>query len=75
MVLFSLALLPIGCMPTWLGMAGTLSFWGSLLLGVVFLHFTVRAALTRSNAHAKRVLHASVAYLPLLFALLMLDKR
>lgn len=75
MVFYSLALLPLGAFPSLLGMAGTLYFWGALLLGMAFLQFAVRAALRPSNLHARRLLHASVIYLPLLFALLMLDKQ
>lgn len=71
----SLALLPIALLPTFLGMAGHVYFWGALLLGLAFLHSGWKLAAVPSNGHAKRLLHASVIYLPLLFALLMLDKR
>nr|NIV39784.1 protoheme IX farnesyltransferase [Anaerolineae bacterium] len=71
----SLALLPASLAPAFLGMAGTAYFWGALGLGLVFLHFSVRAAASHSTIHARNLLHASVAYLPLLFAFLMLDKR
>lgn len=75
MLLYTLVLLPVGLVPTLLGMAGSLYFCGALLLGVGFLGFTLRAALQPSNQHAKHLLHASVIYLPLLFALLMIDKH
>ncbi len=74
-MLSSLALLPVSLAPTLLGMAGPLFLCGSLALGSVFLYLAIQAALMPSNLHAKRLLHASVIYLPLLFALLMLDKR
>jgi len=74
-VAYALALLPVGVMPTFLGMAGPVYFLGALLLSLGFFWFALRAARTHSNLHAKHLLHASVAYLPLLFALLMLDKR
>lgn len=74
-VLYSLALLPAGLAPTLVGMAGAVYFFGALLLGVGFLQFALRAAASHSNHHARHLLHASVAYLPLLFVLLMLDKR
>jgi len=73
--LFTFFLLPLGLVPAALGMAGNLYFWGAAALGIAFLWVTLRAAFHPSNLHAKWVLHASVAYLPLLFALLMLDKR
>lgn len=75
MLLYGSALLPVGLAPTLLGMAGAVYFWGALLLGLGFLGFTLRAALRPSNLHAKHLLHASVVYLPLLFALLMFDKQ
>lgn len=73
-VLTTGALVPVALAPVWLGWAGTMYFWGALVLGAGFLHFAVRAAVTRSAAHARQLLHASVVYLPLLFALLLLDK-
>ncbi len=75
MVLCSLALLPVSLAPTLLGMTGTLFLGGSLVLGFAFLYFSVQAALTPSNVRARRLLQASVIYLPFLFALLMVDKR
>lgn len=72
---YAAALLPLGLLPAWLGMAGAIYSWGAIALGLGFLWVTLRAALRPSNLHARWVLHASVAYLPLLFALLMLDKR
>jgi len=74
-VAYALALLPVGVLPTFLGMAGPVYFLGALLLSLGFLWFSIRAARSHSNLHAKHLLHASVAYLPLLFALLMLDKK
>ena len=74
-VAYAMALLPVGVLPTFLGMAGPVYFLGALLLSLGYLWFSIRAARSHSNLHAKHLLHASVAYLPLLFALLMLDKR
>lgn len=71
---YTLALLPVSLVPTFLGQAGFAYFLGALLLGLVFLHSGARLARAKSNALAKRVLLASVVYLPLVFALLMLDK-
>lgn len=73
--LYSVGLLPVGMAPAVLGMAGTVYFWGALLLGLAFVHVSLRAALWPSNQRAKEVLQASIIYLPLLFAFLMLDKQ
>lgn len=72
---YSSALLPVALVPTALGMAGNIYFWGALLLGAAFLVYGVKLSAQPSNLQAKRLLHASVLYLPLLFALLMLDKQ
>lgn len=74
-VLYSLGLLPVAALPALLGMAGTLYFWGAVLLGLAFLGFSIQLARIPSKLHARRLLQASIIYLPLLFALLMLDKR
>lgn len=74
-VLFAAALLPVAAVPALLGLAGTLYLLGALGLGAGFLYFSLRLARAPSNLRAKHLLHASIIYLPLLFALLMLDKQ
>jgi len=70
----SLALLPISLIPTWLGQMGMIYFLGALVLGVVMLYCGASTALVRSNALAKRLLMATVFYLPLVFGLMIADK-
>jgi protoheme IX farnesyltransferase len=72
---YSLALLPISLLPTWMGQAGVLYFVGALVLGLMYVHSSARLARARTNVFAKRLLLASIVYLPVVFALLMLDKR
>jgi protoheme IX farnesyltransferase len=72
---YSLALLPISLLPTLMGQAGVLYFLGALLLGLMYVHSSARLAFARTNVLAKRLLLVSIVYLPLVFALLMLDKR
>jgi protoheme IX farnesyltransferase len=73
-LLYSLLLLPISLLPTWFGQAGIVYLVGAGILGLMYIHAGARLAAARSNALAKRLLLASVVYLPLVFALLMLDK-
>lgn len=73
-VFFSLALLPTTLAPTLLGMAGPTYFVGALVLGLGFLYFAVRLAVSRTLVEARWLLHASVIYLPLVYGLMMLDK-
>ncbi|MFM8410427.1 MAG: heme o synthase [Alphaproteobacteria bacterium] len=73
-VLYSAALLPVSLLPAILQMSGELYFFGALALGIGFLAFGVATARDRSVAAAKRLLRYSVAYLPILFALMAADK-
>jgi protoheme IX farnesyltransferase len=70
----SLLLLPVSLLPAWSGRAGIVYLVGAAVLGLMYIHVGARLASVRSNALAKRLLLASVVYLPLVFALLMLDK-
>ena len=70
----SLLLLPVSLLPAWLGQAGTVYLTGALLLGLMYIHSGIRLAMVRTNTRARRLVLASVVYLPLVFALLMLDK-
>jgi len=72
--LFTLALLPVSLVPVALGQAGMIYLLGASLLGLAFLACGARLAHSRSNALARRLVLASVVYLPLVFALLMIDK-
>lgn len=73
-VLCSLALVPVSLIPAWLGQAGAVYFFGALALGLGFAYYGARLAASRSKVLARRVLLASIVYLPLVFGLMMLDK-
>jgi heme o synthase len=72
-VLYTLMLLPVSLMPTLVHLAGWLYFSGAIVLGLGFLYFSIRAATLRTTWQARRLLLASVLYLPLLFALMVLN--
>lgn len=74
-VLSSLLLVPMSLAPAWFGQAGAVYFVGALLLGLAYTSYGVRLAALRSRATARQVLLASVIYLPLIFGLMMLDKK
>src|SRR6267154_2068723 len=67
-----LALIPLSLTPTFLGHAGLIYLIGALLLGSGFFYYGARLALRRSNVIARRLLFASIIYLPLVFALMLL---
>ena len=69
-----LALHAVSLLPTLIGLAGPLYFFGALALGAGFLACGAALALAPSRAAARRVVLASVVYLPLLLALMALDK-
>src|SRR5215471_13383928 len=70
---FSLILLAVSVVPTLLGMAGWLYFFGTLLLGLLMLIVALSFARDRSVGNARRLLKASVLYLPLLLLFIFLD--
>ncbi|HZP40167.1 MAG TPA: heme o synthase [Candidatus Binatia bacterium] len=69
-----LALLPVGLLPTLIGLAGPVYFLVAFVLGLVFLWSAVSLARTRSIAGARRLLFASLVYLPVLLCVMALDK-
>lgn len=74
-VVYTLMLLPVSLLPVALGMAGTIYLYGALVLGLLFLYSSLRAAFSMSRQSARRLLLASVLYLPLLFLLMVLNGR
>ena len=73
-LIYALVLIPVSLAPKVLGMAGNLYMVGAMLLGAMFLYAGVRVSLDRTALRARRVLLASVVYLPLLYGLLLLDR-
>jgi protoheme IX farnesyltransferase len=74
MVLLSLVLVPVSLMPRFTGMAGDLYLVGAVVLGATFAYSAIRVWFDRSEARARKVLLASVVYLPVLYGLLALDR-
>jgi protoheme IX farnesyltransferase len=70
----SLALVAVGMLPTLIGLAGPVYFVIALVLGLGQLACGVRLALVRTDAGARRVVLASLVYLPVLLAAMTLDK-
>jgi protoheme IX farnesyltransferase len=69
-----LALHAAGLLPTLIGLTGSVYFFGALVLGALFLAFGAAQALRPSQPAARRVVLASVVYLPMLLVLMALDK-
>jgi len=73
-VVYTLMLIPVSLLPTALGMSGKIYLYGAIILGLAFLYCSVRAAISLSRQQARRLLLASVLYLPLLFILMVLNR-
>jgi protoheme IX farnesyltransferase len=79
-LIYGAALLPTTLAPTLLGMAGLPYFIGASVLGLALFYFCARIwseclppSEPRSRILARTLLKATVTYLPLLFALMMLN--
>jgi protoheme IX farnesyltransferase len=70
---FSLALVPMSLAPKFFAMAGNVYLFGALALGSIVVCAGYLAQARRTVLYARRVLLASVLYLPLLYGLLLLD--
>jgi protoheme IX farnesyltransferase len=71
----SLALLAISLIPTITGQSGLVYSVGALILSSIFFYYSARFAFRRSNVAARRLLAASIVYLPAIFVLMMLNKK
>jgi protoheme IX farnesyltransferase len=75
---YSVILIPVSLLPSYMGMAGKIYLVGAIFLGFAMLYFGIRLAFLNlplatapSKMRARHVLQATVIYLPLLFALMM----
>jgi protoheme IX farnesyltransferase len=71
---FSLALLPVSLAPALLGLSGAVYFFGAIVLGLAFAVQAARFRRTQTNTAARQFFRMSVLYLPLILALLLLNK-
>ena len=77
---YSIALIPVSMLPFFVGMSGKTYFVGAIALGIGLLYFGLRLTQSRlqpspglSKRFARQLLQASVIYLPILFALMMIN--
>lgn len=72
-VLFTVMLVPVSLAPYFFGISGLIYLIGAGILGLWFLWASIVAAKAKSNEKARMLLLVSVLYLPVLFALMVLD--
>jgi protoheme IX farnesyltransferase len=73
-IVYTLMLLPVSFLPTLLGTSGKIYLVGAIVLGLLFLGASLRAAFSKSRQQARQLLLASVIYLPLLFGLMVFNR-
>src|ERR1700722_4990899 len=77
---YSAALIPVSLLPVAMGMAGRIYLVGAILMGAALLRVSMGMAYPRmpataaaSKPSARRLLRATIIYLPALFALMMVN--
>jgi protoheme IX farnesyltransferase len=70
----TLGLLPISLCPFLLRLTGPVYLAGAVVLGLAFLWFAIQFARQLSTARARQLFYVSILYLPLLLAVMVLDK-
>jgi heme o synthase len=73
-VSYTLGLLPISLCPFLFRMTGPVYLAGALLLGLVFLWYAIQFSRHLTIPRARQLFYVSILYLPLLLALMVLDK-
>lgn len=71
---FAAMLVPVSLLPALLGIAGPAYAWGAAALGMGLLGVSVALAMMRTRLWARRLFNASVIYLPVLLALLVMGR-
>jgi len=69
-----MALIFVSLLPTMVGIAGKIYFIGAFFMGIYFLYSGIQLMRQRSNNAAKKLLRTSIVYLPVVLALMLMDK-
>lgn len=72
-IAYSVILIPVSLVPTLIGMSGWLYFTGALAIGLFMLAASLTLVRSHSFHDARKVLRASIIYLPALMGLIVLD--
>ncbi|HEY3824698.1 MAG TPA: heme o synthase [Bryobacteraceae bacterium] len=73
-ILYASTLIPVSLFPVLLGMSGKIYLVGALIVGGWFLYTGFRVAFDLTNVRARRVLLASIIYLPVIYGLMVFDR-
>ena len=72
-VIFTVLLLPVSLAPFFLGVSGIIYLVGASVLGLWFLIASIKTAREKSIEQSRKLLLVSVVYLPIIFALMVLN--
>ncbi len=73
-LLHCLLLLPLGLLPSLVGMTGTTYFYTAFVLGGILIGIGYAFFRTRSDHQARRLMHSTLVYLPVLWVVMMFDR-
>lgn len=70
---FNVVLIVLSILPVWMGLSGKIYLTGAVILGLAMLRQGFSLTASQSHDDAKKLLRASVIYLPVLLALIVFD--
>ena len=70
---FTVAMIPVSLIPAAIGMSGLIYFSGALISGIILLIISQNFIYSKSMIDARRLLRATVIYLPVLLTLIIMD--
>jgi len=73
MLIYALALIPVSWLPIMQGTGSLMYGIGAFALGLLFLRSIWNFGIAPTQAHARKVLHASLVYLPGVYGLMLLE--
>jgi len=72
-IITSILLIPISLIPAFIGLSGKIYFTGALISGIALLWVGYSFTRTKTHNDARKLLRATVAYLPFLLLLIVID--
>jgi heme o synthase len=73
-ILYAAGLVAVSLLPSIMGFAGLLYFFGALVVCTALVQVCLWANTARTNVRAKWLMHATVMHIPILLGLMMYDK-
>lgn len=74
-VLFTIMLVPVSFAPFFFAHSGFVFLAAAIILGVWILYASIQCAIEKTDKAARKLLLVTVIYLPLLFLLMVIDKK